>query len=57
MNGGHQCTIWLEIIAARRGAYLVSVAQHTGGGQRRGTLADVSSKRASEPALAARRKS
>jgi 2-polyprenyl-6-methoxyphenol hydroxylase-like FAD-dependent oxidoreductase len=41
-----------QIIAARRGAYLVSVAQRTGGWQRRGTVADASSKSASEPALA-----
>jgi catalase len=43
-----------QIIAARRGAYLVSVAQRTGGWQRRGTLADASSKSAPEPAVAAR---
>ena len=34
----------MRIIAARRGADLVSVAQRTGGWQRRGTLADGSPK-------------
>ena len=41
-----------QILAARRGAYVVSAAQRTGGWQRRGTLADASSKSAPEPALA-----
>jgi catalase len=41
-----------QIIAARRGAYLVSVAQRTGGWQGRGTFADASSKSAPEPAFA-----
>jgi catalase len=43
-----------QIIAARRGAYLVSVAQRTGGWQRRGTLAGASPNAAPEPALAGR---
>jgi len=43
-----------QINGARRGGYLVSVAQHTGGWQRRGTLADASSKSTPEPALATR---
>jgi len=41
-----------QILAARRGAYVVSVAQRTGGWQRRGTFADASSRSAQEPALA-----
>ena len=43
-----------QIIAARRGAYLVSVAERTGGWQRRGTLAGDSPNAAPEPALAGR---
>ena len=42
-----------QIIAARRGAYLVSVAQRTGGWQQRGMLGAVSANGAPEPALAA----
>src|SRR5262249_40284380 len=40
-----------QIIAARRGAYLVSAAERTGGWQRHGTLADVSSQSPREPTL------
>jgi catalase len=43
-----------QIIAGRRGAYLVSVAERTGGWQRRGKLAAPSPNDAPEPALAAR---
>jgi hypothetical protein len=43
-----------QIIAARRGAYLVSVAERTGGWQRRGTLAGDSPNAAPEPAVAGR---
>jgi catalase len=42
-----------QIIAARRGAYLVSVAQRTGGWQQRGIFGAVSANGAPEPALAA----
>src|SRR4030095_2555901 len=43
-----------QIIAARRGAYLVSLAQRTGGWQRRGAGAAGEPNSAPEPALAAR---
>jgi hypothetical protein len=43
-----------RIITARRGANLVSVAQRTGGWQRRATHADASPKRTPEPPLARR---
>jgi catalase len=42
-----------QIIAARRGAYLVSVAQRTGGWQQRGTGIVASPNSVTEPALAA----
>ena len=42
-----------QIIAARRGAYVVSVAERTGGWQRRGTFGALSANGAPEPALAA----
>jgi len=41
-----------QIIAARRGAYLVSLAQRTGGWQRRGAGAAGEVKPAPEPAVA-----
>jgi catalase len=40
-----------QIIAARRGAYVVSVAERTGGWQRRGTRAGASPNGVPEPAL------
>jgi catalase len=40
-----------QIIAARRGAYLVSLAQRTGGWQRRGTVAAGEANSAPEPAV------
>jgi catalase len=41
-----------QIIAARRGAYLVSLAERTGGWQRRAKFGAVSANQATEPALA-----
>jgi len=41
-----------QIVAARRGAYLVSAAERTGGWQRHGTLTDASSQSSREPVLA-----
>jgi len=41
-----------QILAARRGAYLVSLAERTGGWQRRGTLAGSGTSRAAGPAHA-----